>query len=271
MKNLIVDAKKMQEAGRALPFAVYSSVKEQRILNVQIIKPLLICVLNGRKRLGSQGEIDCPTGSFIVLSNRPGIEMRNIPCDSEYFALLLEFEYEDFECLPTSQGKAAPFIQAEIGAALRQTLQQLVEWSAFAPPAMWAMRRREILQLLYHLGHEQIGAVVQPPSLSHKVHGIISADLASELSAGALASQLAVSEATLRRKLAAEGASIQAIKDKARLSLGLHLVQTTFEPIGRVAERCGFQSQSRFTEKFRQFFGITPSELRKTRMRESGE
>jgi AraC-like DNA-binding protein len=154
---------------------------------------------------------------------------------------------------------------------MRQTLQQLVEWSAFAPPAMWATRRREVLQMLYHLGHEQIGAVVQPPSLSHKVHGIISADLASELNAGALASRLAVSEATLRRKLAAEGASIQAIKDKARLSLGLHLVQTTFEPIGRVAERCGFQSQSRFTDKFRQFFGITPSELRKTRMRESGE
>jgi AraC-like DNA-binding protein len=35
-----------------------------------------------------------------------------------------------------------------------------------------------------------------------------------------------------------------------------------------VAERCGYQSQSRFTDKFKQFFGVTPTELRKTRMRD---
>jgi AraC-like DNA-binding protein len=271
MNKLIEEARRMQEAGLALPFALYSSVKEQRIFNVQIIKPLLICVLDGRKKLGSQGEIDCPTGSFIVLSNRPGIEMRNIPCDSEYFALLVEFEYEDFDCLPPKQGRGAPFIQGEISPTFRQTLQQFVDWSGFAPPAMWPSRRREILQFLYHSGYDQIGAVIEPPSLSHKVHGIVSADLANDLNADALASRLAVSEATLRRKLAAEGTTIQAIKDKARLSFGLHLVQTTFEPIGRVAERCGFQSQSRFTDKFKQFFGVTPTELRKTRLRDSGE
>jgi AraC-like DNA-binding protein len=266
MENLIPTAKRMQEAGMALPFSVYSSVREQRLVNVQIIKPLLICVLDGRKKLGSEGEIDCPAGSFIILSNRPGIEMRNIPSGSEYFALLIEFEYKDFDCLPPRQGRTEPFIQGAISPAFRQTLLQFVEWSAFAPQAMWPVRRRELLQFLYHSGYVQLSAVNEPPSLSHKVHGIICADLANDVNADVLASRLAVSEATLRRKLAAEGTSIQAIKDKARLSLGLHLVQTTFDPIGRVAERCGFQSQSRFTDKFKQFFGVTPTELRKTRM-----
>jgi transcriptional regulator GlxA family with amidase domain len=60
--------------------------------------------------------------------------------------------------------------------------------------------------------------------------------------------------------------NLQDIKDRARLSLGLHLLQTTVEPIGIVAEKCGYHSQSRFTERFKTHFGLTPSELRKTKM-----
>jgi len=266
MEELIRIAKQLQETARALPFSVYSSVREQKIVNVPIIKPVLICVLDGSKRLGGQSEIVCPRGSFIILSNHPSINMRNIPGDGEYLALIVEFEYEDFDCLPPKTGKTAPFVQGELEPVLEKTLQQFVEWSAFAPQAIWAARRREILQLIYHLGYAKVCTVVEPPSLSHKLHGIICADIANDLKADVLASRLALSESTLRRKLAAEGTTLQAIKDRARLGYGLHLVQSTFEPIGRVAEKCGYQSQSRFTDKFKQFFGVTPTELRKTRM-----
>lgn len=267
-KALVLAAKELQEAGAALPFSLYSSVSEQRIVNVPIIKPMLICVLDGSKKLGSQGEVDCPSGSFVILSNHPSITMRNIPGDAEYQALIVEFDYEDFNCLPPKRTRTAPFVQGWIGTAFQQTLLQFVEWSAFAPPALWPMRRQEILQLLYHLGYQQVSAVIEPPSLSHRLHGVISGDIANDVNADILASQLAMSESTLRRKLAAEGTTLQAIKDRARLGFGLHLVQTTFDPIGRVAEKCGYQSQSRFTDKFKQLFGVTPTELRKTRMRD---
>lgn len=266
MNLLALAAKRAGHAGRALPFSVYSSVSEQKIVNVPIIKPMLICVLDGGKRLGGKGEIECPTGSFVVLSNHPGITMRNIPGEGEYLALIVEFEYEDFNCLPARTGRTESHLQGPICEVFRKTLEQFVEWSSFAPAAMWAARRQEILQLMYHLGHERISAVVEPPSLSHKLHAMISADLANDLGAGVLASRVALSESTLRRKLAAEGTTLQAIKDRARLGYGLHLVQSTFEPIGRVADKCGYQSQSRFTDKFKQFFGVTPTELRKTRI-----
>ncbi|KQV45902.1 helix-turn-helix transcriptional regulator [Duganella sp. Root336D2] len=271
MKNAALDllttnAKRLLELGKPLPFSIYSSVKEQKIVNVPIIKPMLICVLDGSKKLGNPGEIDCLAGSFIILSNRPSISMRNIPSDSEYRAMIVEFEFEDFHCLPPRSGRAEPFVQGQIGQILLNTLRQFVEWSSFAPPAMWGARRQEILQLVYHLGYEHVSAVVQPPSLSHKVHSMISADFASDLKADEVAGRLALSESTLRRKLAAEGVTLQAIKDRAKLGYGLHLVQTTFDPIGRIAEKCGYQSQSRFTDKFKQLFGTTPTELRKTRM-----
>jgi len=263
--TLVLVAKKAAGTGSALPFSVYSSFCEQKIVNVPLFKPTLICVLEGSKKLGDKGEIECPPGSFVVLSNHPSINMRNIPGEGEYLALIVEFEYGDFNCLPPKKGRTEPHIQGPICEALRKTLEQFVEWSGFAPPAMWAARRQEILQLIYHLGHEKISAVAEPPSLSHKLHGLISADFANDMNADVLAAKLALSESTLRRKLAVEGTTLQAIKDRARLAYGLHLVQSTFEPIGRVAERCGYQSQSRFTDKFKQFFGVTPTELRKTR------
>ncbi|WP_462154574.1 helix-turn-helix domain-containing protein [Pseudoalteromonas piscicida] len=56
-----------------------------------------------------------------------------------------------------------------------------------------------------------------------------------------------------------------------KLGHGLHLIQTSYEPIGLIAEKCGYSSSSRFTDRFKQLYGLTPSALRKTRMSDSGE
>lgn len=207
-EELQFKAKAMHETGMALPFSVYASVREQKIVNVPIMKPLLICILDGSKRLGVQGEVECPTDSFVILSNGPSVNMRNVPGDAEYLALIVEFECGDFACLPPCGGKTEPFIQGAMEAVLQQTLLQFVEWSVFAPQAIWAARRCELLQLIYHMGYKQVGAVMQPPSLSHKLHGMICANFADELTAEVLAARLALSESTLRRKLSAEGTTL---------------------------------------------------------------
>lgn len=271
MQKLILASKQIQQEKEQLPFSIYSSVKEQHIFNVPVIKPLLICVLDGSKKLGKNSEITCPAGSFVFLSNSPGVDMRNIPDGAEYFALIIEFDVKDFDCFISRPIKTETFFQGQINCILQQTLQQFVEWSAFAPADIWSIRRQEILQIIYHMGYAQVSAVMGSPSLSHKLHGLISAHMAEDLSAAFLASTLAMSEATLRRKLNAEATSLQTIKDRAKLGHGLHLVQSGMQPIGRIAEQCGYTSQSRFTDKFKQLFGITPTELRKTRMRDSGE
>lgn len=275
MQHLIFSAKKALQQRELLPFAVYSSRYEQHLLNVPMIKPLLVCVFDGCKQLGQEREVNCPAGQFVFLSNSPKVEMRNIPSHSQYFALLIEFEFSDFSCLgqsPALQPQAnISAVQGDIDPVLQQTLQQFIEWSTFAPQALWPTRRQEILQLLYHQGYHQITAFMASSSLSHKLHALFSAEPTADRQADQLCEQLAMSESTLRRKLRAEGTSLQEIKDRVRLGLGLHLVQTTLQPIGLIAEQCGYQSQSRFTDKFKQLFGTTPTELRKTRLPETGE
>ena len=271
MQILIDLAKKALCGNRILPFSVYRSIKEQHMLNVPVIKPLLIVVLSGSKKLGLEGELLCPSGSFVFLSNKPTIAMRNIPSDSEYFALLIEFEYSDFECLEYRNSETNTYFQGTIEPTLEYTLKQFIEWSEFAAPQLWHIRRKEILQVMETLGFEQVRSIMKPPTLSHKIFTIITSDLANDLDAGAISSMLAMSESTLRRKLSAEGDKFQDIKDRAKLGYGLHLVQTSANSIGRIAELCGYSSQSRFTDKFKQLFNITPTELRKTRMNGSGE
>ena len=270
MSGLMTTAQGILATNEALPFSLYSSVKEQRLFNVAITKPLLILVLGGQKKLGKTGEIICAPGSFIFLSNHPTIDMRNIPNSAHYMALLIEFDYEDFESLTFSSIPKQAYVQGVIDPALEKSVSQFMEWSAVAPSELRPMRRREILQLLHLSGYPEVGGLVEAPSLRHQLNAILAEDVLQDLDAPALSSRLAMSESTLRRKLKAEGTNLQTLKDDAKLNLGLHLIQTSMAPIGHIADQCGYHSQARFSERFKQRFGLSPSELRKTRLHESG-
>ena len=147
-------------------------------------------------------------------------------------------------------------------------MQQLVESSQWAPNDVFSSRKREIITLLCHLGHGDILSLLASPQLKDKLHEMIVKHEGCELSVQEICKNLAMSESTLRRKLKLESTSVQAIKDSARLGLGLHLLQTTGHAIGMIADQCGYQSQSRFTERFKKHFGLTPSALRKTKLTE---
>jgi AraC-like DNA-binding protein len=279
MQNLINTIKQALVEDRTLPFSVYSSVKEQHLLNVPIVKPLFIAVLDGDKVLGKAGEIVCHAGDFIFLSDSPAINMRNIPKKNEYFALLIEFDHEDFagisiENVDNSEEKqplSRDFSVGVISLGLEKCLQQFVEWSLYSPSTIWSLRKKELLLLLCHMGHPDILAMAASHKLGQKVSAMLNAQPSLDVSLPTLCQQLGMSESTLRRKLNAEGTTVQAIKDQVKLGFGLHLLQTTKHSIVFIAEQCGYQSQSRFTSRFKGRFGLTPSELRKTKLTDQGE
>jgi len=266
MENLISTIKNTIDKKNELPFSVYSSIKQQNLLNVPIVKPLLIIVLNGDKELGKDNELTCHSGDFIFLSDSPAINMRNIPKDQEYFALLIEFDYQDFNGLQISARNKQHYCIGRTASILEKCLQQFVESALWAPEQLWSLRKREIIELLCYMGHKEILSMVGSPKIGHRLHDMFCEQSFHELTIEHICDQLAMSESTLRRKLKLEGSSVQGIKDQARLGLGLHLLQTTRHSIGFIAEKCGYQSQSRFTDRFKGRFGLTPSELRKTKM-----
>lgn len=266
MENVISAAKKTIKKQMSLPFSIYSAYKEQMITNVPVIKPLLIFILNGKKQLGKNKPVECQAGTFVFLSNSPRVDMRNIPIQEEYFAILIDFEHEDFAELPKNPGPEIEYIQGEINPVIESSLLQYIEFSSIAPSKVMKHRKRELLEILYHSGYIGVCNIDEPPSLSEKVHAMISNDLTFDWPVDLIASNLFMSSSTLRRKLKAEGNNIQDIRNRSRLGHGLHLLQTSHFNIGNIAEQCGYQSQSRFTEQFKLLFGMTPREIRKSKM-----
>jgi len=266
MVDLLNIVKNTINQQREQPFSVYSSIKQQNLLNVPILKPLLIVVLSGNKELGKDNEISCDSGHFIFLADNPAINMRNIPKDKEYYALLIEFDYQDFQGLQVNAGNNKGYCVGDINQTLSKCLQQFVESSQWAPKSLWSFRKKEIIALLCHMGHQEILSMVGVSKVAQRLHQMFSEQTFEQLTIETICDKLAMSESTLRRKLKLEGTSVQEIKDQARLGLGLHLLQTTPYAIGLIAQKCGYQSQSRFADRFKRRFGLTPSDLRKTKM-----
>jgi AraC-like DNA-binding protein len=77
-----------------------------------------------------------------------------------------------------------------------------------------------------------------------------------------LARSLAMSEATFRRRLAAQGQSFNDILIDVRMTAALTLLQVTERPISEIAYQVGYQSASRFAVRFKKRFGFSPMAVR---------
>ena len=94
---------------------------------------------------------------------------------------------------------------------------------------------------------------------------VIALDLGRKWKIADVCRALTVSESALRRNLHGEGTSFSDLLEQARLVAGLALLQETAQPVSQVAAAVGYQSQSRFTERFKQRFGLTPRQLKQSR------
>ncbi|MFI1969393.1 AraC family transcriptional regulator [Streptomyces cinnamoneus] len=77
-----------------------------------------------------------------------------------------------------------------------------------------------------------------------------------------LAARLAVSPATLRRRLAAEGTSYRRLRDQVRREAAVSSLAEGREPIAELAERLGFSEDTAFHRAFRRWTGTTPGAYR---------
>lgn len=113
---------------------------------------------------------------------------------------------------------------------------------------------------LYHL----ICAQPNMGTYSARVSDLIAqAPSLNRLRAADVASALACSEATLRRRLSAEETSFQTLKDQYRQSAALRNLSTSRMPLKEVASLCGFDNTAEFNRAFRRWTGDTPGNYRK--------
>ncbi len=117
-----------------------------------------------------------------------------------------------------------------------------------------------VLIALADRGHQ----FAQPTSASvaDRLHDLLKSDPSQPWTASEAGRALAMSEATLRRRLAEEHSRFEELLADVRMHHAMALLQTTALSIPQVAAACGYRTRARFAERFRKRFGCSPSQAR---------
>lgn len=240
-----------------------------RYANILINRPLLILVEQGTKILHTgEEEWVVPAGGCIALAEGEVFDVVNAADGaSAYEARWIAFEPETVAAFAANPGKGRPFERAFAISRPHQGFRDAFADCAEAIthpgsiPAEIARHRLGELLLWLDLAGGRFAAP-RPAGFSGHVRELLSAAPHAGWTSAGLCKTLGVSEATLRRKLAAEKWSFQSLLVDVRMSIAMQLLQSTELTVLRIAETVGYESQSRFAARFRARFGFPPSAIR---------
>lgn len=228
-------------------------------------QPALIVIRRGKKRLLSPHEcVEAEPGQAVVLPMggewtvvNDAAAIGGYQADAFPFAPELIDAYADQQA-PALQKVATFDLDADLEEALLRVGRML---SAGTEPT--SVVRHLFGEIVVRLEVRGINLRRQRrSSLNDRVRALVGSDICCEWAALKVARALGVSEATLRRKLAAAGTSLTDITADVRMTRALGLLQTTEMPINQIALEVGYGSASKFAARFRERFGISPREIR---------
>lgn len=249
------------------------------ILRMRMDQPALILVHQGTKTVRSErgASARARPGQAIVVDGQQTVDFTNaVPSGVDHYearwlvfdtALLEDPYYRARAAQAERSGTASAPVRLvpQVAPALAQAFGRAAQALAPDQALPEAIARQRVLEVLHWLLEQHGVALRAPqvqPDVSAKVRALIAGQLDGEWTAGRVASELAVSEATLRRRLVAEGASLSQLLVDARMATALTLLQATTQPVSSIALSVGYESPSRFAVRFRQRFGFAPTAVR---------
>jgi AraC-like DNA-binding protein len=176
--------------------------------------------------------------------------------------LLAEF-HRHHAPMQTTGNRSTPFQQLALDDDLESTFQQCVHSIEARQISDQRLRYRlmDLLAALSERGHLFVYDTLQS-STSERLRGLISEAPERHWTAQEASRELAMSEATLRRRLAGEQVRFEELLVDVRMHHAMMLMQTTPWSIPHIAQACGYKSRTRFTERFKERFGCLPSSVR---------
>lgn len=238
-----------------------------RFSRLAIDQPTVIVVRHGSKTLHAKGrEWQVGAGDAIAIAGGTTFDVTNrLGSNDRYEARWLILDAQ----LVERAMRQMPEIDAIDGASTVRALEP--EFCATLARAFDAItaplpdpiaehRLAEVLAWLFLRG------VRFPPlqalSLATRVRRLFETAPAERWTTAQAARRLAMSEATLRRRLAAEDSTVGTLLADVRMTSALLLLQSTGLPVNHIALDVGYESASRFAIRFRERFGCPPSAIR---------
>lgn len=177
-------------------------------------------------------------------------------------SVLEAFERSSAGMPPAALNDSAPLRSVPLDKDLEATLRHVGEGAdtLSLSDARLQYRLLDLLAALHERGHRFQPAPGQATTL--RLRSLLGATPERRWTAAHAGQALAMSEATLRRRLSAEHQRFDELLADVRMQHALMLLQTTGWSIPRIALACGYQSRARFAERFRGRFGYLPSTVR---------
>jgi AraC-like DNA-binding protein len=249
--------------------------RELEILRIRVEQPALIFVDKGIKTVRAErnASVRALPGQALILAANQTVDFTNSVTEGTHYearwllfdnALLDDAYYLDRSAQTTARaGSPARLLSRpseNLGRAF-ETGRQSLDSGAGIPDAVARQRMLEVMHWLLEEGVALPKTAVNA-SVAIKVRALVAEGLDDDWTAARVAGELACSEATLRRRLAAENTSLTELLTDARMATALTLLQASTQPVSDIARAVGYESPSRFAVRFRQRFGFAPTAVR---------
>lgn len=241
----------------------YCALHRERLLAVELPNPLMGIVLSGRKEVwrGSVADVLMP-GTLFALPRGVPLDILNVPGDrsGSYQSLVLEIRARDLPDLepppaPGAVGLAVPLDDVLVEAVLHAAA------SLAEGPARGTVRASRVTELLALLHDVPEARPLFERTMADRVARLVRGDLARGWTAPEVAGRLAVSESTLRRRLAGAGVSFSRLLRTERMAAARRHIAAG-EGSQAAAMAVGYASRAHFARAYRAAFGTNPSEAR---------
>ncbi|MBI3898780.1 MAG: helix-turn-helix transcriptional regulator [Gammaproteobacteria bacterium] len=247
--------------------------QQQVIRRITFFEPSVCLLLDGRKTFHCDGlDTHFQNGHLMAVAAGFSTDVVAQPCAEQRICRTLQ--------LTISQNTITEFVKTHALSALASTAISRFKMIAIDPALADNLRftlrgihdethvsaaeaQHRLFGLLLALAER--GVVFREPSaqtVAEQVRLYVATSPSTPWTAAIIADKLDMSEATLRRRLQAEQCRFQDIVVDIRLHHGLALLMTTQQPITQISLACGYDSASRFSERFRARFGTLPSQIR---------
>jgi len=233
---------------------------------ISIDEPTLILVEEGRKTIRwASGEKAAIRGEALSIQAGQTVDIINeLGPTGNYRARWISWNQDLIRERDSTDLRSDPVVQhTELCASFHSSFLQAFEAlndRVQLPTSVATNRLQEVLLWLSARGFKF--RFSHPRPTTQQIRRLIASDPSAEWSMDRVAQLTAASVATLRRRLAAEGAGFRDLLQDVRMSHALTMLQSTDAPVLNIALAVGYDSASRFTARFRARFGCLPSDIR---------
>ncbi|MDD9195122.1 AraC family transcriptional regulator [Aliivibrio sp. S3MY1] len=248
----------------------YSGKSDQHLRNVHIYAPSIIWVKSGVKTVFQESEqFDVDAHSWLLTSANQGLNFINKTTKDNFYSVqICFFLAPPKEMLEESQSNESTRLHTHavtVSPLLAYGFTFLTDTNTQKLSSK--TQQFHLLALYQQLAELGVLHVLFSPSFAsfqNELSAYFSKNPAEPYQLETVCDDFSMSRATLIRRLQRDGTNFRTVLSNVRMSHALGLMQEKKQSQLDLALQCGYQSESRFSQRFHQQFGMTPKQYMKT-------